>query len=237
MLGFYLKSEFAVRRLRLSSVGKYIDDFAGQLHAAGYTCRSGLLLLRGAAHLGHWTSARGVALGRINEEVLDSFVRHVPTCACAHPFQGQDRYHRQGASRFVEHLQRAGLLPPAKIDPETVPPLVTGFGKWMLHHRGVTESALAQYVPLTKEFLHALGADAATYDAVGIRAFILGKAARVGRSRAKSTVNAVRAFLRFLSTGPWLAQWPRRVAEAWRNRVDSPVFPRRGAPDTQPSIT
>ncbi len=199
MLRFYLKSEFAVRRLRQSPVGKYVDEFAGALRAAGYTRRSGLLLLRGAAHLGHWVLAHGVALDRTSQEVLASFASHVPTCACAHPFQGRDCYHRHGAARFVEHLQRVGLLPLAKTDLETIPPLVKGFGEWMLHHRGVTESTLAHYLPLVKEFLAALGDDAATYDAAGVRAFILDKAARHGRSRGKSTVCAVRAFLRFLA--------------------------------------
>lgn len=199
MLGLYLKSEFAVRRLRQSPVGKYVDEFAGELRAAGYTRRSGLLLLRGAAHLGHWAAAGGVTLDRISEEALASFAGHVPTCTCAHPFQGRDRYHSQGAARFVEHLQRVGLLPPAEAAPETVPPLIKGFGDWMLHRRGVTTSTLAHYVPLVEQFLAAAGDDTSTYDAARVRAFILRKTAQHGRSRGKSAVNAVRAFLRFLA--------------------------------------
>jgi len=50
-----------------------------------------------------------------------------------------------------------------------------------------------------QEFLATLGDDAAAYDAARVRAFILARASRVGRSRAKSVVNAVRMFLRFLA--------------------------------------
>jgi site-specific recombinase XerD len=104
-----------------------------------------------------------------------------------------------GAQGLVKHLRRVGLLPPTNPEPETVPPLVKGFSDWMRQHRGATESTVANYVPLVKEFLGACGDDAAAYDAARVRAFIFARASRFGRSRAKSTVNAVRMFLRFLA--------------------------------------
>jgi site-specific recombinase XerD len=100
---------------------------------------------------------------------------------------------------LVAHLRRVGVVRPTDAEPETVLPLVTRFRQWMRQHRGVTESTLANYVPLVKEFLAARGADAAAFDAAGVRAFILARASRHGRSRAKSTVNALRMFLRFLA--------------------------------------
>ena len=54
---------------------------------------------------------------------------------------------------------------PSNAEPETVPPLVTRFSQWMRQHRGVTESTLANYVPLVKEFLTARGDEPAAYDA------------------------------------------------------------------------
>lgn len=199
MLEFYVESDFRRRQLRQCPVGRHVEGLADWLRSAGYKRRPGQLVLRGAAHLGHWTAARGIPIDRITEGVLDSFARHLPTCACPHPFQGRDRYHRDGAQRLVTHLRRVGVLPPTNAEPETVPPLVTRFSQWMRQHRGVTESTLANYVPLVKEFLAARGDDAAAYDAAGVRAFILARASRYGRSRAKSTVNAVRMFLRFLA--------------------------------------
>lgn len=197
----FVESEFRRRQLRQCPVGQDLDGFAEWLRAAGYKRRPGQLLLRGAAHLGHWTSARGVGTGRIHAGVLDAFVRHLPTCACPHPFQGRARYHREGAQRFLRYLQHVGVVPPRAPAPETVPPMIETFSAWMRQHRGVRESTLGNYVPLVQEFLAALGDDAAAYDATRVRAFILARASRFGRSRAKSVVNAVRMFLRFLAVG------------------------------------
>jgi hypothetical protein len=55
-----------------------LDGFATWLRSAGYKRRPGQLLLRGAAHLGHWTSARGVETGRIHPGVLDAFAQNLP---------------------------------------------------------------------------------------------------------------------------------------------------------------
>ena len=92
----FVESEFRRRQFRQCPVGQHLDGFAEWLRSAGYKRRPGQLLLRGAAHLGHWTSARGVEIGRIRAGVLKAFARHLPTCACPHPFQGRDRYHREG---------------------------------------------------------------------------------------------------------------------------------------------
>jgi integrase/recombinase XerD len=199
MLEFYVELDFKRRQLRECPVGQYVDRFANWLRSAGYKRRPGQLALRGAAHVGYWTSARSVPTDQIDDGVLTSFARHLPTCACAHPFHGGDRYHREGAQRFVEHLQDVGIVPPRTVRPEIVPPVATRFSRWLRRHRGVTESTVALYVPLVQEFLGALGDDAAGYDAAGVRAFIFARAGQHGHSRAKSVINAVRMFLRFLA--------------------------------------
>jgi site-specific recombinase XerD len=197
MLEFYVESGVRLRQFRECPVGKHLDGFADWLHAAGYKRRPGQLLLRGAAHLGHWTAR--VQSDRIDAGVLDAFARHLRTCVCAHPFRGRDRYHQEGAQRFLTHLQRVGVVPSPRPVPEPAPHVVEKFTAWMRQHRGVRESTLGNYVPLVREFLAALGDDAAAYDATRVRAFILARAGRAGRSRAKSVVNAVRMFLRFLA--------------------------------------
>lgn len=87
MLEFYVESDVRLRQLRQCPVGGHIDGFADWLRSAGYKRRPGQLVLRGAAHLGHWISAHGVPTHLINEEVLDGFARHLPTCACHTPFK------------------------------------------------------------------------------------------------------------------------------------------------------
>jgi hypothetical protein len=100
MLEFYVESELTLRHLRQCPVGKDLHGFAGWLRSAGYKQRPAQLTLRGAAHLGHWTSAHGVPIERVDAEVSDAFARHLPTCVCPHAFQGRDAYHAAGARRF-----------------------------------------------------------------------------------------------------------------------------------------
>jgi len=218
MLEFYVGSNSKLRYLRQCPLGEHMEGFAGWLRAAGYQRRPAQLALRGAAHLGHWATGRGVPIERFDEEVLDAFARHLPTCACAHAFQGHDDYHVAGARRFIEHLRAVGVLPPIDAKPETVAPFIKRFSDWMRQHRGITESTLTNYMPLAKEFFAALGDDPATYDTCRVRAFIFARASRRGSARAKSVVNAVRMFLRFLAVYgycspeliaavPGIAQW------------------------------
>ncbi len=218
MLEHYVQSELRRRQLRDCPLGEHVDGFAEWLRSAGYKRRPGQLLLRGAAHLGHWTAARRVPIDRITETVLGAFARHLARCACAHAFHGRARYHREGGQLFVTHLQRIGVVAPSSPTAECVPSLLERFSAWMRQHRGVQTSTLGVYVPLVQEFVTALGDDAAAYDVAGVRTFLLAQANRAGRGRAKSLVNAVRMFLRFLAVHgscstdlvaavPRIAQW------------------------------
>jgi site-specific recombinase XerD len=94
----------------------------------------------------------------------------------------------------VETGQSASCLPTAIPDD-----LNEEFGRWMRHHRGVTESTVAQYAPLVSEFIASMGENSAAYDAGGVRSFVLARASLHGRSRAGMVVSAVRMYLRFLS--------------------------------------
>jgi hypothetical protein len=200
MLGFYVQSKLRRGQFRECPAGEYVEGFAGWLRSAGYKRRPGQLRLRGATHLGYWAAACGVPTERITEAVLGAFVRHLASCSCPHAFQGRDRSHQEGGQLFVKHLRAVGVVPsPPTPAVESLPPVLEQFSAWMRHHRGVRVSTLGNYLPLLHEFVVALGDDAAMYDAAGVRAFILARASRAGRGRAKSLVNAVRMFLRFLA--------------------------------------
>ena len=199
MLESFINSDFKLRQLRSCPVGEHIDGFADRLHSAGYKRRPAQLILRGAAHLGHWASIHKIPIRRIDQRVLHSFFRHLARCACTHSFRGRTCNNAQGARHFVEHLQRTGILTSSAEEPEPLPALVEAFSNWMRLHRGVAESSLANHVPIAKEFLAALGDDPAAYDASRIRSFIFSRASRTGHSRAKQVMNTIRMFLRFLS--------------------------------------
>lgn len=67
MLEFYVESDVRLCQLRQCPVGMSRGGLADSLHSAGYKRRPGQLVLRGAAHLAHWTSARGGPTERIGE--------------------------------------------------------------------------------------------------------------------------------------------------------------------------
>ena len=200
MLEFYVESESTLRHLRQCPVGKHLDGFAGWLRSAGYKQRPAQLTLRGAAHLGHWTSAHGVPIERVDDGGAATPLRAIfqPVCART-PFKVVTPTTRLGHGVLSMTCERSASSPPITVEPEPIPPLVKRFSAWMRQHRGVTEGTLTTYLPLVQEFLAALGDDAAGYDASRVRGFIFARASRHRHARAKSVVNAVRMFLRFLA--------------------------------------
>ena len=199
MLEFYVDSEAKLRQLRQCPAGKYLDDFAQWLQSFGYKQRPAQLTLRAAAHFGHWVAEHAVPIEHIDDELIGTFARHLPTCACSHGFQGRGNYHAAGARRFLAHLRTTGTVPPPAVEAVLMAALTKQFRNWMHQHRGVTEGTLANYLPLVEEFLATLGEDTSAYDARQVRDFILAVSSRHGEARTRSTVNAVRMFLRFLA--------------------------------------
>jgi site-specific recombinase XerD len=200
MLEFYLENEDKLHQLRQCPVGNYLDDFAQRLQSSGYKQRPAQLTLRAAAHFGHWLLEQAVPIACADDELIDTFACHLSFCECSHGFQGRDNYHAVGARRFLNYLRTIGIVPTLIIAPVPVAPLANRFREWMRQHRGVTEGTMANYLPLVEEFLAALGDDTSTYDARQVQDYILAVAHRHGEARTRSTVNAVRMFLRFLAT-------------------------------------
>ncbi|MCB1689813.1 MAG: tyrosine-type recombinase/integrase [Halioglobus sp.] len=235
MLEFYLENQPKLRQLRQCPVGNYLDDFVQWPQSSGYKQRPAQLTLRAAAHFGHWLSEHDVPTEHADDQLIDTFAGHLPSCVCSHGFRGSDNYHAVGARRFLSYLQTIGTVPPLIVTPVPVDPLANRFCDWMRQHRGVTEGTLANYLPLVEEFLAALGDDTSTYDARQVQDYILAVAHRHGEARTRSTVNAVRMFLRFLATYgccspdlvaavPGIARWrlaslPRYIGAADVERV------------------
>lgn len=90
MLERYVESDLRLCQLRQSPAGEHLDGFADWLHLAGYKQRPGQLMLRVAAHLGHWAWARGIAAEQFDDEIGDSFARHLSSCVCPPAFYVRD---------------------------------------------------------------------------------------------------------------------------------------------------
>jgi integrase len=79
------------------------------------------------------------------------------------------------------------------------PPLVVDFRWWLQKHRGAAEPTIRQYSRGATELLLALGDDPMRWNATGVRAYFLERAARCGIGTAEKLVTSLRAFLRYLS--------------------------------------
>src|SRR6266571_3125034 len=59
MLTIYYKATHALRRLRGSSAGAFMDEYAQRLHDAGYAWNTARERLRTAAHMSRWFDTHG----------------------------------------------------------------------------------------------------------------------------------------------------------------------------------
>lgn len=197
MLETYFETRFVLERLRTGLSGDYIDGFADRLEAQGYSWWSARRYLRAAAHLGQFAEARGLSFGTLDRESLKRFRLHLPTCQCPRANGGTTADVYRGATLFVDHLRKIGVLSPER--PTARHPLVNSFRSWLQQHHGVAQSTLYRYSEGAADLLESLGDDPSQYDAQTLRRFVLERARHRGVGSAKSLISALRMFLRFLA--------------------------------------
>src|SRR5262249_55194210 len=155
----YFKLDRTLRRLRAEPTGRHMDDFAETLHTKGYGVWAGQAYLRAAAHLGIWIKKRrGLSVTKLREEVIGKFSRHLPLCRCLGKNQGIYYDAVIGARHFLSHLRETGVAPAGTpLQKPPLPALIDGFQRWMLQHRGVSESTLTPYRSILTKLLGVIG--------------------------------------------------------------------------------
>lgn len=221
MITDYFPDQEGLRRVQFSPANPHLSGFAISLKSAGYSPLTTQNHLRAAAHLSHWQERRGRSLCQLDEASLAAFNRHSCSCQCRR-INVSHRSHAPGARLFLSHLRDAEVILARKPDLTrgTMSPLLAEFCEWMQNHRGVTENTLKSYGRIIADVLDTLGEDPQQFEVAAIRAFILDRASRNGRSKAKLIVTALRAFVRYLTAQhrccigldaavPTLAGWRR----------------------------
>lgn len=239
MLEIYFEADATLARLRSGPPGPFMDGFAEALSVSGYSHWTARGYLRAAHHLGLWMERGDVALAELSDETLAGFADHLPGCTCLRRNRGVYSDALAGARLFLNHLRSHGVVSAAEALPgPMLPEHVASFERWMAVHRGVQTSTLLAYRMLVVELLDALGSPG-TFDARGLRRFVAERAARHGRSRAKTVVTATRMFLRYaiahglcpahLDTAvPTIAEWklatlhPYLAIEEVERLIDTP---------------
>lgn len=176
----------------------FLDDFINTLTNAGYRAQTIQEHVRAAAHLSRWLERRRLSLTDLDAREVQGFKRHIPMCRCA-GFKRRAKEDGHGATLFLQHLQDIGIVSQPAPQTSQQPPLLLGFCRWMQQHRGAKEATLKGYGRVILDALRSLGDDPTRFDARSLRAFVLDRAPRHGRSKAKQVVTALRTFVRYLT--------------------------------------
>ena len=200
MLTDLFESAARIQALRDGPCGTVLDGFAQALARNGYAPLTIRRHLRAAEHFVHWAKRAGMSLGTTIGPALERFCRHLPRAGrCphfGHTFRLQILH---GARLFLTHLQDLGPLG-GRTAKSTVPssPLIAGFHHWMRQMRGTYMSTLSNYERHLRALLMRLGDKPGTWDARGLRQFVLEGSRTCGWAAAKTRTTALRMFLRYL---------------------------------------
>ena len=180
----------------------YLDKFIASLAKVGYGRRKIQEHARAVAHFGLWLQHRQLSLIKHGAAEIQSFKRHLARCSCVgfkrRGSSRRNRLHTHGVTLFVRHLQSIGVIPQSAPQADSLPRLLTGFRQWLIQHRGAKEATLKAYGSVVSEFLRSMGEDPSRFNARVLRAYVLSRAPRYGRSKAKQLITALRTFSRYL---------------------------------------
>jgi len=177
----------------------YLDSFVVALIGTGYRPGTIQRYLRSAAHLSYWQRGRARSLADLEKADIDEFKEHLHACECKR-FKRVNDYDLRGARAFLRHLQEASVISAVE-QTETgskMPPLFLQFCEWMRRLHGMRDTTLNTYRRTIVDVLQTLGSNPQDFSIAGLRAFVLDRASRHGRSQARVVITALRAFIRFL---------------------------------------
>ncbi len=201
MLETYFEAPSTLKRLRLGPAGRFIDGFAQSLKEKGYSWWTSRRYLRSAAHLGRFVEVEASDLHAVNEDALESFRQHLPSCKCPQANGGTTEDVVHGARAFTGYLRSIGSaeLVHENAGEDHEPPVVASFRRWLQQHKGAAESTRYHYCRSAAQLIDSLGDAPSKYDPRCLRSFILDQARRSGPGATKTLITGVRAFLRFLA--------------------------------------
>ncbi len=219
MLTTYFTRQTTQALYYASPAGPYLDAFTEWLAQCGYRQESIRRCVQGAAQFVTWLQTTEGSLAAASPATLALFRHHLSQCQQLCRPIGQYSVRWLGAVRFVTFLQTHSLsaLPTVPSAPE-LPAVLSAFEQWMRTQRGVQPQTLQNYRRHLLALLTELGDEPEQLDVARLRTFLLASSPPRSPAWVKTRANALRMFLRYLSTHgrcqpgleaalPRLAQW------------------------------
>ena len=203
-LGYLLETGQAAVPASIVAGGGLVEAFAATLVAQGYRERTVREVRSCCRHLVVWLYRSELALGAIEDRVLQRFLDH--RCDCEHPgFFGRSSAFAGSRRTQAEIAKFASFLIDRDVVADWRDPLPKASGgahtdaflRWLRQHRGVRDTTLKAYRQSLQALLPLLGDAPGAYDAASVRAVILGRAQSGSRNTAEGS--ALRSYLRFLA--------------------------------------
>lgn len=197
MLATYFKDPQTLTAFRSGPAGSHLDHFITWLEIRGYRRASIRRHSREAHRFATWAQAEGLTVGDLDQDTLHRFQNYLAKRKMLRKPNGDHSAAYHGSRSFVDFLEATGTVISCSANCLVESPsLLLEFMDWMRTQRGTRESTLIRYRRSITDLLQDLGADASTFDAKGLREFLLRHTA--GASVNKILPTAMRMFLRFL---------------------------------------
>ncbi len=199
MLELFFDNPESVERLRVNPLAPHLDSFAGLLANLGYARVTGRTYLTLLGDLGKWMIQSEVAIGDLDERVVDAFLDERRSGGRL------GSGHAPIVRRLLEHLRVENVIPPLlKVEREKTPlsSLESEYEQYLRVERSLTTATVINYLPYIRRLLgERFGDRELKLRELGpsdLSSFILKHAHSMSPGRAQLMVTALRSFFRFL---------------------------------------
>lgn len=186
----------STQRVCIGPLAHHADKFTEFLADEGYASRTIAAKCALVVELSHWLQRQALPLARLDENRLKQFYTHRRS-----PVRRGDV---STGYQLVQLLRRLGVIPslPPKIDQTALGLLAQEYERYLSSERGLAGTTVAGHLHIVRRFLteHS-GNKALRLQALhpqDLYRFIFREGRRVSRTHARTTVTALRSFLRFL---------------------------------------
>ncbi len=177
-----------------------------RLRREGYAERTWRDYGHAVIHLGRvlYEEGGGVVQVRDGAVVEDFLDRHLPVCRCYRQPPGQQQGHmRRGLAHLLAMLREEGAIPPVVQDEPSYHTLIEGYGRFLLHDRGLAETTVINYRRYLRDFLASRGNAVSPADLVQLTeddllAFSRRRGAKMGRTSWNHMATSLSSFYRWL---------------------------------------